>query len=644
MLSIGAFNALLKPLEEPPSYVIFILATTEVHKIPITILSRCQRYDFKRIGIDTISGRLRELVDIEQMNVEEKALKYVAKVADGSMRDALSLLDQCVAFNYGEVLTYDKALDILGAVDTSVFSKLLRLVLEDDIIGCVELLEDIVMQGRELGQFVTDFTWYLRNLMLVKSCDDDFAEDVLDISSEHMKLLREEAMMLEGYEVKDQGIFSTDKEVVKKQGGLIKEVIAQLIKSISKGTGSMSLSLPVRIFEPRTMLERITDWWAYAPLLLKQASELTDPIEVMKKVICFALSGLFRSTQQLKPFNPMLGETYQGHWEDGTKIYLEHTSHIPPISNFLIIGKDNSYRLSGYFDMALDGILKSMMSNSMGMIPKGKCTVHFTKTGQTIDFQLPKVSIGGMLYGDRFVVFNGLAKFEDRKNNVKTVVCFNKSRKELKSKRVHDIYGRIFKWDYAKNNDKPIIGEKYYENSVPAHPFPLKNVGIIHEITGSWIEDIKFDKKSYYSIKDTPAPQIYPDEVVLDSDSRYREDKKWMTYAWEFPEYASLYMDYCQGWKWALEAQQRLERGIRKEGNDRRLGIFDPNAVTPTKEVKKDATANNSKVENPQPQTNAPVAENPQQESAPPKETVPQTSVPPQETVPQSTDAAEEKK
>jgi len=197
MLSIGAFNALLKTLEEPPSYVIFILATTEVHKIPITILSRCQRYDFKRIGIDTISGRLRELVDIEQMNVEEKALKYVAKVADGSMRDALSLLDQCVAFNYGEVLTYDKALDILGAVDTSVFSKLLRLVLEDDIIGCVELLEDIVMQGRELGQFVTDFTWYLRNLMLVKSCDDDFAEEVLDISSEHMKLLREEAMMLE---------------------------------------------------------------------------------------------------------------------------------------------------------------------------------------------------------------------------------------------------------------------------------------------------------------------------------------------------------------------------------------------------------------------------------------------------------------
>ena len=93
MLSIGAFNALLKTLEEPPAYVIFILATTEVAKIPITILSRCQRYDFHRITIETIAGRLSELMKAEGLNVEDKAIKYVAKAADGSMRDALSLLD-----------------------------------------------------------------------------------------------------------------------------------------------------------------------------------------------------------------------------------------------------------------------------------------------------------------------------------------------------------------------------------------------------------------------------------------------------------------------------------------------------------------------------------------------------------------------
>ncbi len=195
MLSIGAFNALLKTLEEPPSYVIFILATTEVHKIPITILSRCQRYDFRRITIDTITSRLRELMETEQIQVEEKALRYVAKTADGSMRDALSLLDQCIAFHFGQELTYDKVLDVLGAVDTEVFGRLLRHIQNRDVTGCIGLLEEIVMQGRELTQFVIDFTWYLRNLLLIKSSDG--VEDVIDVSTDNLARLKEESEMIE---------------------------------------------------------------------------------------------------------------------------------------------------------------------------------------------------------------------------------------------------------------------------------------------------------------------------------------------------------------------------------------------------------------------------------------------------------------
>ena len=194
MLSPGAFNALLKTLEEPPSYVIFILATTEVHKIPITILSRCQRYDFKRISIDTITDRMKELMATEQVPVEDRALRYIAKVADGSMRDALSLLDQCIAFHLGKELTYDMTLDVLGAVDTEVFSRLLRFVMDRNVLGCIELLEEIVMQGRELVQFVTDFTWYLRNLMLVQTADN--LEDVIDMSTDNLANLKEEASML----------------------------------------------------------------------------------------------------------------------------------------------------------------------------------------------------------------------------------------------------------------------------------------------------------------------------------------------------------------------------------------------------------------------------------------------------------------
>lgn len=195
MLSIGAFNALLKTLEEPPSYVIFILATTEVHKLPITILSRCQRYDFRRISLETIADRLKTLLEKEEVVAEEKAVRYIAKVADGSMRDALSLLDQCIAFHLGQELTYDKVLDVLGAVDTGVFSRLLRSVLDQDVLGCITLLEEVVMQGRELTQFVTDFTWYMRNLMLVKSTDN--LEDVIDMSTDNLNKLKEEAQLVE---------------------------------------------------------------------------------------------------------------------------------------------------------------------------------------------------------------------------------------------------------------------------------------------------------------------------------------------------------------------------------------------------------------------------------------------------------------
>lgn len=196
MLSSGAFNALLKTLEEPPAYVIFILATTEVHRIPVTVLSRCQRYDFKRITIQTLTERLTELARAEEIDAEEKALTYIAKAADGSMRDALSLLDQCVAFHFGERLTYDHVLDVLGAADTTVFSRMFRAVAEKRTTDCIRQLEEVIIQGRELTQFVTDFIWYMRNLLLIQTSDDP--EGIVDMSSDNLKLLEEDAGKVPG--------------------------------------------------------------------------------------------------------------------------------------------------------------------------------------------------------------------------------------------------------------------------------------------------------------------------------------------------------------------------------------------------------------------------------------------------------------
>lgn len=191
MLSAGAFNALLKTLEEPPSYVIFILATTEVHKIPVTILSRCQRYDFKRISINDIVECLKELLEKEGVLAEEKALRYLARAADGAMRDALSLLEECISFYLGQKLTYDNVLEVLGTVDIEVFAKLYRTTIQGDVVGCISLLEELVASGRDLYQFTIDFTWYLRNLLLLKTSSE--MADLLEVSTDQQKFLEEES-------------------------------------------------------------------------------------------------------------------------------------------------------------------------------------------------------------------------------------------------------------------------------------------------------------------------------------------------------------------------------------------------------------------------------------------------------------------
>lgn len=261
MLSIGAFNALLKTLEEPPSYVIFILATTEVHKIPITILSRCQRYDFKRISIDTIAGRLAELTQAEQIDVDDRALRYVARAADGSMRDALSLLDQCVAFHFGEKLTYDNVLEVLGAVDNRVFSKLFQAVLASDTKACIREIEEMIIQGRDLSQLVNDFVWYMRNLLIAKTTDEP--GDMLDMSEENLAVLKEEAA-------------GVDTETLMRYIRIFSELSGQLRyasqKRILVEIAFIKLTTPSMEQNPDSILQRIT-------LLEQKMQEMPDNLQ-----------------------------------------------------------------------------------------------------------------------------------------------------------------------------------------------------------------------------------------------------------------------------------------------------------------------------------------------------------------------------
>ena len=191
MLSSGAFNALLKTLEEPPEYAIFILATTEPHKVLPTIKSRCQKYDFRRISVETISARLKELMDKEGNDYEEEALRFIARKGDGSMRDSLSLLDQCLSFSFDEKLTYDKVLNVLGSVDTDLFNRLYIAIKRRDVSTCMDVAEEISMNGIDIGQFALDFTWYFRNLLLLRV--SKAAAERIEISTDKLSELKEVA-------------------------------------------------------------------------------------------------------------------------------------------------------------------------------------------------------------------------------------------------------------------------------------------------------------------------------------------------------------------------------------------------------------------------------------------------------------------
>ena len=192
MLSTGAFNALLKTLEEPPAYVIFILATTDPQKLPATILSRCQRYDFRRITKGQITEHLRDIVGREDAKVEDKALAYIAEAADGSMRDALSILDQCLAYHYGEGLTYANVLDILGAADDSIYSELYGKILNSDTEGCLEQTARLINEGCEPTRLVNDLIMYLRNVLLVRSMGNN---ELLELSEERYERMKRDASL-----------------------------------------------------------------------------------------------------------------------------------------------------------------------------------------------------------------------------------------------------------------------------------------------------------------------------------------------------------------------------------------------------------------------------------------------------------------
>lgn len=198
MLSAGAVNAFLKTLEEPPNNVIFILATTDPQKLPITILSRCQRFDFKRINNGEITARLRKIVNEQNVLADERSLNLIARVSDGAMRDSLSILDQAISMGNGNV-DYGTVVSMLGLVTNEHLFKLANAVIQRSVEKGIEIIEEVIYSGKDIYLFIKDLIAHYRNLLMVKVTNNP--EEVLDMSEENIALIKEQGARLRAEEI-----------------------------------------------------------------------------------------------------------------------------------------------------------------------------------------------------------------------------------------------------------------------------------------------------------------------------------------------------------------------------------------------------------------------------------------------------------
>ncbi len=198
MLSQGAFNALLKTLEEPPSYVIFILATTEPHKIPATILSRCQRFDFKRVTVKDMSSRMKEICEDVNVEVDDRALNLIARNSQGALRDALSILDQCMSFSENKI-EYKDVVDLLGTVNVEQLFEMADYVIKEDTKKCLEILNEFVIWGKDIKNLIDDLIDHFRNLMVCKVSND--LDEIISLPEEIIDQLKSQAETVETNEI-----------------------------------------------------------------------------------------------------------------------------------------------------------------------------------------------------------------------------------------------------------------------------------------------------------------------------------------------------------------------------------------------------------------------------------------------------------
>ncbi|HYE81464.1 MAG TPA: DNA polymerase III subunit gamma/tau [Clostridia bacterium] len=266
MLTNEAFNALLKTLEEPPEYVLFILATTEPHKLPATILSRCQRFDFRRISVENIAERLKAVCSEEGIEAGEDAVKLIARNSDGAMRDALSILDQCSVYG-DKAITQDSVLEVLGIVNNDYLFRVSETILKEDAGNAIRIIDEIAAGGKDINQFIRDLLIHYRNLLMTKVVSK--CEEVIDMSREGIEQLKKLASNYDKDNIiRCIGILS-ELESESKWSANPRILLEVALVKMCRATGDGSLE---GILSRLAKLEEMISKGSFTPLAIEKAS------------------------------------------------------------------------------------------------------------------------------------------------------------------------------------------------------------------------------------------------------------------------------------------------------------------------------------------------------------------------------------
>lgn len=344
------------------------------------------------------------------------------------------------------------------------------------------------------------------------------------------------------------GFHFNDPEIVSKQRTAIWDMAKQFGQNLISGGEERSIvnvSLPVYLFESRSYLERITDNWCYLPHYMKKAAEAKDPVERFKCVVSLLVGGLHNTCKQLKPFNPILGETYEATYEDGSEIYMEQSSHHPPVSNFEVIGPDNSWHVYGFGEWSA-----GFRANSVKGRQSGPMIAAFPD-GTKISFELPWTIISGLIFGERVMEYVEIVKFRDPKNNLALDLQFAPPAPPTSG---------FFGWLNSKKPPSDYITGNLYQTSSENNE-PKEGDKVVAEVSGSWLGCVKFNNEVHWDWTDEKNGLIkkyapIPHKDPLPSDSRYRGDLIYL---------CKNETNLSQDWKGKLEVKQRKEERSRKE-------------------------------------------------------------------------------